>query len=232
MKASRSPLALIVTVVLHLLLAALMLNTVRQSRRSAEVTPVTVQLLKTVAPTPPKPVRQPPRPMLPARAPAPARLREPTPVARPLRATAAVVIPAQSAPSAVSETAPTTPTLPPALAPASAPTSAPTPVPAPAPPPVKTAVSLSASYAASNRKPDYPAMSRRHDEQGTVLLRVFVNADGTAGTVQIKTSSGFPLLDQAAREAVQSWHFQPATLDGKPIAEWYQIPIPFTLKNE
>jgi protein TonB len=30
---------------------------------------------------------------------------------------------------------------------------------------------------------------------------------------------------------VQSWRFNPATSDGKPIAEWYQVSIPFKLQN-
>jgi protein TonB len=97
--------------------------------------------------------------------------------------------------------------------------------------PVKTDVGIPASYAATNRKPEYPALSRRYGEQGTVLLRVFVREDGTAGEIQLKTSSGFPLLDKSAINAVKDWRFNPATLDGKPIAEWYQVPIPFKLEK-
>lgn len=98
-------------------------------------------------------------------------------------------------------------------------------------PPARTAVSISATYAATNRKPDYPALSRRYEEQGTVVLRIFVKADGTAGAVEIKSSSGYPLLDNSAKSTVQTWRFNPATSDGKPIAEWYQVSIPFKLQN-
>jgi protein TonB len=76
-----------------------------------------------------------------------------------------------------------------------------------------------------------PAMSRRYGEQGKVMLRVQVLADGTAGTVQIRQTSGFPMLDEAAESAVRTWRFNPATSDGKPVAEWYLVPITFTLKN-
>jgi protein TonB len=122
-----------------------------------------------------------------------------------------------------------------AFAPTPAPsvTSAP---PAPAPPPApsapaKTSVSIPASYAASNRKPVYPSLSRRYEEQGAVVLRVFVKADGSAGQVEIKSSSGYALLDESAKSAVQEWRFQPATSDGKAVADWFLIPIPFTLQN-
>lgn len=76
-----------------------------------------------------------------------------------------------------------------------------------------------------------PALSRRYGEQGTVLLRVQVKADGNAGAVEIRTSSGFPMLDEAARDAVKEWRFIPATRDGKPVTEWYLVPVTFTLRN-
>jgi protein TonB len=110
------------------------------------------------------------------------------------------------------------------------PAAPPTPAPTPAPP-ARTGVSIPATYAASNRKPDYPALSRRYEEQGTVVLRVLVKADGTAGAVEIKSSSGYPLLDESARKTVQTWRFNPGTSDGKPIAEWYQLSIPFKLQD-
>lgn len=74
-------------------------------------------------------------------------------------------------------------------------------------------------------------MSQRLGEQGTVVLRVLVKADGHAGTVEVKSSSGYPRLDQSAVDAVKTWRFNPATVDGKPVDEWYQVPIPFKLHN-
>jgi protein TonB len=100
--------------------------------------------------------------------------------------------------------------------------------PAPAAAP-RTEVSISASYGASNVKPTYPRMSQRLSEQGQVTLRVMVKRDGTAGAVEVKSSSGYPRLDQAAIEAVKTWRFNPATVDGKSIDEWYIVPIPFKL---
>ena len=93
----------------------------------------------------------------------------------------------------------------------------------------KTGVSISARYAKNNQKPEYPAMSRRLNEQGTVVLMVLVLEDGTAGKVDIKKSSGFPLLDAAAKDAVIQWHFIPAKMDGQPISESYTLSIPFVL---
>lgn len=97
--------------------------------------------------------------------------------------------------------------------------------------PVKIGVSISASYANSNRKPEYPAMSRRLNEQGTVILKVLVTENGAASMVEVKTSSSYPLLDESARNAVMQWHFNPATIDGKPTSEFYSLAIPFKLEE-
>lgn len=93
----------------------------------------------------------------------------------------------------------------------------------------KTGVAISASYAKNNQKPEYPAMSRKLNEQGTVVLMVLVLEDGTAGKVDIKNSSGFPLLDESAKNALMKWHFIPAKIDGQPINESYTLSIPFVL---
>lgn len=100
-----------------------------------------------------------------------------------------------------------------------------------APAAVATAVTIPAAYAARNRKPNYPLMSRRYNEQGTAVLRVLVSADGTAGEVFVRKSSTYPLLDQSALAAVRNWRFVAATRDGKPVSEWYEISIPYTLQD-
>jgi protein TonB len=96
---------------------------------------------------------------------------------------------------------------------------------------VHTGASIPASYAASNRPPVQPMRSIRNGEEGTVMLRVQVLADGNAGQVEVAESSGFPMLDDAAKSAVQNWRFHPAMLDGKPVTEWFRVPITFKLRN-
>src|SRR5204863_4492509 len=54
-----------------------------------------------------------------------------------------------------------------------------------------------------NPAPAYPAMSRRQHEEGRVMLRVRVGADGRAESVEIAASSGFDRLDRAAQDAVR-----------------------------
>ena len=221
----RSGASITATVLLHVILAFLfMLGLMEHSITPPEAPPVLVEFMQT-QPTPKtseqpvaKPIPVPPRPQ-PVAAPTPS----PQPQPSPSKVSAPTEV-AQAAPVAP-VSAPTTPTPPAPPAP---------PAPAPAPvvtAPSKTEVSIPASYSASNQKPIYPNMSKRLGEQGTVVLRVLVKADGSAGEVEVKSSSSYPRLDQAAVEAVKTWRFNSAKIDGKAIDEWYQVPIPFKLQS-
>jgi protein TonB len=75
----------------------------------------------------------------------------------------------------------------------------------------------------------YPKEALRRHEQGTVVLRVLVGADGIPQTVEIETSSGSPRLDRAARDAVLHWSFRPGTRDGAARSAWARVPVAFDL---
>ena len=98
-------------------------------------------------------------------------------------------------------------------------------------PPAAAAVVLPSSDAdyLHNPPPAYPRMSRRMGEQGTVLVRVFISADGRAEKAEIRTSSGYPRLDEAALETVQRWRYVPGQRAGQPEAMWFNVPIRFVL---
>jgi protein TonB len=74
--------------------------------------------------------------------------------------------------------------------------------------------------AAQCEKPEYPAASRRMEEEGTVHLRFLVGADGKVVQSEIEKSSGYRRLDEAARAGLSRCQFRPATLDGKPEQAW------------
>lgn len=80
-----------------------------------------------------------------------------------------------------------------------------------------------------NPPPAYPRMSRRMGEQGTVLVRAFINAEGHAEKAEIHTSSGYARLDEAALKTVQRWRYVPGKRAGQPEAMWFNVPIRFVL---
>jgi protein TonB len=82
-----------------------------------------------------------------------------------------------------------------------------------------------------NPKPVYPPMSRRLGEEGKVVLRVRVSAQGQALSVEVRQSSGFTRLDDAARSAVERWRFVPARQGEQAVEAWVLVPLTFTLDN-
>lgn len=102
--------------------------------------------------------------------------------------------------------------------------------PEPAAPPPTIPPHFNADYL-QNPVPPYPPLARRMREQGRVILRVLVSADGAAEKVELRTSSGSPRLDQSAQETVKTWKFIPARQGERKVAAWVIVPIAFTLEN-
>lgn len=180
----------------------------------AEAAPMFVDLL--APPAPEKPAEPPPPPPQPiAKKPPP-----PAPVisAAPAPAPAAFVVepPPEPAP-------PAPPEVPVVVA-------APAPPAPPAPPPPKE-IPASAIQYLEPPAPVYPRASRRLNESGLVIVRVYVDTDGQPRTVQVLQSSGFARLDEAAVEGVRRARFRPYTENGTPAAGWARIPIPFELEK-
>lgn len=189
---------------------------------------VPVQVLSEIV-EPPKPVEPPP----PALPPPPVVTKQvvvkkvaPTPPSPPQLQAIANPDPSPSAPAGV--TTPPTP-LPPIAAPLAETATA---VAAPPAPPAPARVELPSSDAEylQNPKPAYPPMSRRLGEQGTVLIQVLIGIDGNAQKAEIKKTSGFARLDQAALITVLKWRYVPGKRAGVPQAMSFTVPIAFALE--
>jgi periplasmic protein TonB len=77
--------------------------------------------------------------------------------------------------------------------------------------------------------PPYPAAARAERKSGTVVLKAIVYADGTIGDIRVL--EGDEPFVSAALTAVRSWRYQPARLNGQPIAVYREIRIPFKLSG-
>ncbi len=77
----------------------------------------------------------------------------------------------------------------------------------------------------------YPSTAMRRRQEGTVILLVAVNAKGKADTVDVKESSGFKSLDDAARSAVKHWQFDPARAGDQPVPSKVEVPVRFQLSK-
>jgi len=105
---------------------------------------------------------------------------------------------------------------------------------APAPAPAPVAAVVGARFDADylrNPRPLYPAASRRLGEEGRVVLRVVVSAEGLPVSVEIKQASGFRRLDEAAMDAVERWRFVPARRGSAAIESSVLVPLQFNLQD-
>ncbi|WP_419474049.1 energy transducer TonB [Hydrogenophaga sp.] len=173
---------------------------------------------------PPQPQIEPPPPAPPVATPAPPKPR-PRPVPQPLPQPVATPTPE---PSALAPVVPPSPPAPPAPAEPVVAAAPPAP-PAPAAPPRIELPSSSADYL-NNPRPPYPPLSKRLGEQGKVVVRVFIEVDGTATRAEVRQSSGFERLDQTAVQTVLRWRYVPGKRAGVPEAMWFNVPINFVLE--
>jgi periplasmic protein TonB len=205
-----------ITIALHAVVVAALLS--YEPARSAllAAAPVMVSLIvpPRVEPRPEPPVEIPPPPK-----PRPRVKAQPKPEPLPVL-TVPLEVPAP------------TPIVVPPPPPPPPPEPAPVVVAPPAPPaPIAVTPPIFAADYLDNPAPRYPPASERNGEQGRVLLRVLVNAAGTADEVQIHTSSKHARLDEAARDTVRRWRFVPAKRGDQPVAAWVLIPISFRLER-
>jgi TonB family protein len=75
----------------------------------------------------------------------------------------------------------------------------------------------------------YPDEAKRRHEEGDVTVLATIRADGTVEHLVVQSSSGFPLLDQAALNAIRKSRFLPATDDGIPVRATVPISVTWRL---
>jgi protein TonB len=101
--------------------------------------------------------------------------------------------------------------------------------------PVKPAtVTLSSDLSVScpqRAMPNYPAASRRLNEQGLVVLRVELDETGHITSARVETSSGYKRLDEAGLAIVKTWHCNAATREGKAVRAVALQPFDFILEG-
>ncbi len=199
--------SLALSLAIHLLIAGLVVaSTFLPPPTPAEPRAVEVELRESTPPAPP-----PPKPPQPAAKPAPP-----------------VQPPASPPPPPVAD-APIIPAPPPPPQPAALP---------PPPPTLQPGDDLSIGFTRNNGHaascagehnlyPVYPRQALDRGERGSVTLRLHIGSHGDVILADILTSSGFPLLDDAAHARLLTWHCEPATYNGAKILDTFDIQITF-----
>jgi periplasmic protein TonB len=84
---------------------------------------------------------------------------------------------------------------------------------------------------AGNQPPEYPLESRRRGEQGTVVIRLRIDAEGKVLAAEIASSSGHARLDRAALSALLRWVYRPAVRGGIRVAGQVDQQVVFRLDD-
>lgn len=200
-----------------LALIALMLASVRRPSEQVTHSTIALRLVATPVASPPSPAvrRQPSLPRLPA-----PHLVPPASFVESASSLAAVV----SAAPAVASSAPSAP---------------PPTTPAPVEPPVEAARNMAAALApdhgscsARGVARHYPALLRERGIEGQVLLRVQVDPEGRAAEAVVRASSGWRLLDEAARQVALDCPYLPARRGEQRLSAWVEYPVRFALGGQ
>lgn len=77
--------------------------------------------------------------------------------------------------------------------------------------------------------PEYPETAKHLGIEGTVVLELVVEKNGTVSDVKI-IKSIHPLLDNAAKEAALNLRFSPAMARDMPVRCYVSMPITFSLR--
>jgi TonB family protein len=81
---------------------------------------------------------------------------------------------------------------------------------------------------ASNVPPEFPQSARAAGREGQVILKVVVTETGQVRDVGVLRGEE-PFVSAAVR-AVGTWRYQPALLEGRPIAVYRVVKVPFRLR--
>ena len=78
--------------------------------------------------------------------------------------------------------------------------------------------------------PEYPALAKQMNVQGSVLLQVRIGREGNIEDVQVV--SGPDILSAAAVQAVKQWHFKPFLQEGRAVETEAHITVNFNISAQ
>ncbi len=80
-------------------------------------------------------------------------------------------------------------------------------------------------------RPELSEEQQHRNEQGDVVVGVYVSPHGRAKKIAVAKSSGFQDLDNAAAASAASWHYIPATLETAAVSGWTAVKFHFAAQD-
>jgi protein TonB len=95
--------------------------------------------------------------------------------------------------------------------------------------PIRTAQTPTAPRLLNAPPPVYPHIARQARIEGDVVMDAMIDASGAVTKMDIV--SGPAMLHSAAKEAVRSWRYAPAILNGEPTGARLRVVVQFRLRK-
>ncbi|HVF59649.1 MAG TPA: energy transducer TonB [Thermoanaerobaculia bacterium] len=96
--------------------------------------------------------------------------------------------------------------------------------------PIRYVVGMTPPEVLSRVEPRYPASARMIRSEGTVVIEVVVETDGSTGDVRVLRGIS-KALDEAAVAAIRQWRFRPARVEGTPVRAYHTVTVRFELRR-
>ena len=93
--------------------------------------------------------------------------------------------------------------------------------------PVRVSSDVTPPVPESQPDPRYPDIARRSGHEGDVRLDCLIDTDGSVRVKRVLQHD--PLLERAAIEAVETWRYRPAQLEGHAQAVLMTVTVRFRL---
>jgi periplasmic protein TonB len=105
------------------------------------------------------------------------------------------------------------------------------------PPPPRAIVTIAGTPVVTVAQPNcgedyYPAQALRLDQHGSAVVKVCVGVNNKiSGPIDLVTTSGFPMLDEAAAKCMAAGRFKAGTIEGKPVPSCKNYKVTFKPKD-
>ena len=102
----------------------------------------------------------------------------------------------------------------------------------PTPPPALPFRRAAQIDSSSQLQPPYPPSEQRLEHEGRVQVRVTIGPDGRVIDVALISATNDAFWQVTRQQALRHWHFRPATVDGRPVAETRLMSLVFRIVDQ
>jgi protein TonB len=98
----------------------------------------------------------------------------------------------------------------------------------PVEPPRRIGGDVKAPVAIARSAPPYPEAARKIRIEGVVLVEAVIDEAGNVVDARVLKDIGMG-CGRAAVEAIRTWRYEPATLNGRPVSVYLEVRVSFRL---